>query len=118
MHVIIAGSRAITDYARVADAVQRSGFAITRVVSGMAAGVDSLAIRYAAEHGLPCDRFPAEWKRWGRSAGYRSTARWPGTPSALIAVWDGNSPGTRHMIELAKSRGLRIFVLKANGENS
>ena len=102
MHVIIAGSRSITDYASVCDAVRRSGFAITRVVSGMAAGVDSLAIRYAAEHGLPCDRFPAEWKRWGRSAGYRRNAQMAEHADALIAVWDGKSPGTRHMIEVAK----------------
>ena len=80
MKVIIAGSRGIDDYAKVCDAVRRSGFAISRVVSGMAAGVDSLAVRYAADHGLPCDRFPAEWKRWGRSAGYRRTSKWPSMP--------------------------------------
>ena len=29
---------------------------------------------------------------------------------ALIAFWDGNSKGTKHMIELAKSRGLKVYV--------
>ena len=56
---------AITDYAKVCDAVRRSGFTITRVVSGMAAGVDSLAVRYAAEHGLPCDRYPGRLEAMG-----------------------------------------------------
>jgi hypothetical protein len=110
MRVIIAGSRSITDYAIVCAAVRRSGFTITRVVSGMAAGVDSLAVRYAAEHALPCDRFPAEWKKWGRSAGYRRNVEMAKHADALIAVWDGKSPGTRHMIETAKSRGLPVFV--------
>ena len=30
---------------------------------------------------------------------------------ALVAVWDGKSPGTKHMIDVAKARGLRIFVV-------
>jgi hypothetical protein len=111
LRVIIAGSRGITDYAKVCDAVRQSGFPIGRVVSGMAAGVDRLAVRYAAEHGLPCDCFPAEWKKWGRSSGYWRNAQMAQHADALIAIWDGKSPGTRHMIELAKARGLRVFVL-------
>ncbi len=110
MRVIIAGSRGIRDYARVCDAVRRSGFPITRVVSGMAGGVDTLAVRYAREHGLPCDQFPAEWRKWGRGAGYRRNVQMARHADALIAVWDGQSPGTRHMIEVAKARGLRVFV--------
>src|SRR6266702_2852882 len=71
MRVIIAGSRGINDYAAVCDAVQRSGFTISRVVSGMAAGVDTLAIRYATENALPLDPYPPQWSKWGRSAGYK-----------------------------------------------
>jgi hypothetical protein len=112
LRVIIAGSRSIDDYALVCHAVRRSGFPISRVVSGLAAGVDSLAVRYAKEHGLPCDGFPAEWTRWGRSAGYRRNVQMAQHADALIAIWDGGSPGTRHMIEVAKARGLRIFVLQ------
>jgi hypothetical protein len=110
MRVIIAGSRGIHDYAKVCDAVRHSGFAISRVVSGIAAGVDTLAVRYATEHGLPCDWFPAEWRKWGRGAGYRRNVQMAQHADALIAVWDGRSPGTRHMIEVAKARGLPVFV--------
>jgi len=113
MRVIIAGSRGIHDYAKVCDAVQRSGFHISRVVSGMAAGVDTLAVRYAAENGLPCDGFPAEWSKWGRQAGCRRNVQMAQHADALIAVWDGKSPGTRHMIEVARARGLQVFVAPA-----
>jgi hypothetical protein len=34
---------------------------------------------------------------------------------ALIAVWDGQSPGTKHMIDVAKARGLRVFVMPKAG---
>jgi len=111
MKVIIAGSRGIKDYATVRDAVQRSDFPISRVLSGMAQGVDALAVRYAKENSLPCDRFPAEWSKWGRSAGYRRNVQMAQNADALVAVWDGKSPGTKHMIDVAKARGLRIFVV-------
>jgi hypothetical protein len=29
---------------------------------------------------------------------------------ALVAVWQGNSPGTEHMIAVARARGLKVFV--------
>ena len=113
MRVIIAGSRGINDYATVRDAVQRSGFPISRVVSGMAKGVDTLAVRFATDTGLPCDRFLAEWRKWGRSAGYKRNVQMAKNADALIAVWDGQSTGTRHMIDVAKAHGLRIFVVYA-----
>ena len=31
---------------------------------------------------------------------------------ALIAVWDGVSRGTKHMIDIAKKNGLSVFVYK------
>ena len=110
MRVIIAGSRGINHYAKVCDAVKRSTFPISRVLSGMAGGVDSLAVRYASENGLPCDRFPAEWSKWGRRAGYLRNTQMAQHAAALIAVWDGRSPGTKRMIEVAKARGLPVFV--------
>ncbi len=29
---------------------------------------------------------------------------------ALIAIWDGKSSGTEHMINIAKDYGLKVFV--------
>jgi YspA, cpYpsA-related SLOG family len=110
MKVIIAGSRGITDFATVCDAVQRSGFPITRVISGMAKGVDTLAVRFATDNGLPCDRYPADWTKWGRGAGYKRNVEMARNADALIALWDGQSRGTRHMIQVAKARGLQVFV--------
>jgi len=118
MKVIIAGSRGIHDYAKVCNAVERSGFAISRVVSGLASGVDMLAVRYALEQGLPCDPFPAQWKKWGRRAGYLRNEQMAQYADALIAVWDGHCPGTKHMIEAAKARGLPVFIANSPTRNS
>ena len=33
---------------------------------------------------------------------------------ALIAFWDGKSKGTKHMIHLARSRNLNVFIYQIN----
>ena len=51
----------------------------------------------------------------------RAARRWSylyerGRAGVAVLTRTGKSPGTRHMIELTKSRGLRIFILKSTGE--
>lgn len=110
MRVIIAGSRSMTDAAEVATAIARSGFTITEVISGGARGVDTFGEAWARRRRIPVRRFPADWRRYGKSAGFRRNEAMAHVADALIAVWDGNSPGTRHMIATARQRGLRLFV--------
>lgn len=43
MKVVIAGSRTILDSSVIAEAIDKSGFEITEIVSGGAQGVDRLA---------------------------------------------------------------------------
>lgn len=111
MRVIIAGSRSIVSFASVQSAIERSGFALTEVVSGTASGVDSLGERFARERGIACRRFPADWKRFGRSAGYVRNRDMAQYAEALILVWDGSSRGSAHMLALARERRLRCFVV-------
>ena len=112
MRTIIAGSRGITDYRQVCDAVTESCFDVTTVVSGTARGVDQLGEQWARGHGVPVDRFPAQWNRDGKAAGYKRNVVMAILSDALIALWDGKSRGTKHMIEEAKRRGLRVFVYR------
>lgn len=83
---------------------------ITEVVSGKARGADSYGETWAHLIGLPIKEFPADWKTFGRSAGYRRNTDMADYADALVAIWDGHSKGTKHMIDLARSRGLRVFV--------
>jgi hypothetical protein len=110
MRCIIAGSRTITEYAEVERAVENSGFVISGVVSGGASGVDSLGERWAEEHMVPFEVYPAEWGLYGRSAGYRRNVQMADAADALIAVWNGGSRGTQHMIAIARGKGLKVYV--------
>jgi predicted Rossmann fold nucleotide-binding protein DprA/Smf involved in DNA uptake len=109
MKTIIAGSRTIRDMDTVTKAIMDSGFSITAVVSGMAAGVDSLAVQYAIANGIEYIAMPADWSQ-GRGAGYRRNEQMAEVADALIAVWDGISRGTMHMINIARKRGLKVYV--------
>ena len=110
MRVIIAGSRFITDYDLVVKAVKESGFEITEVVCGAANGVDSLGERYAKENGIKLSYFYADWKGLGKRAGHARNEQMSFYGECLIAVWDGKSKGTKHMIALAKKRKLKVYV--------
>lgn len=123
---IIAGSRTITDYDLVVEAVKDSGFTITEVVSGAAKGVDKLGERWAREKGLPVASFPAPWDEingkpeneigktdsgrlyWKRAGAYRNQTM-ANYADGLIAITTGSS-GTADMIERAKVMKLQILI--------
>jgi hypothetical protein len=108
MKTIIAGSRTITDFALVANAIKASGFKITEVVSGGCSGPDQLGERWAALNNVPVKVFPADWEAYGKAAGPMRNERMAAYADALIACFDGKSRGTANMIEHARERGLRI----------
>lgn len=111
MKTIIAGSRNINDYNLLLEAVNKSNFNITCIISGGAKGVDSLGERYSIEHKLPLGIFNAKWEKYGKNAGYLRNKEMVENADALIAIWDGKSKGTKHMIDIAKERELDTYVL-------
>ena len=80
------------------------------MVSGTAPGADRFGEEWAKAVGLPVRRMPADGTRLGRSAGMRRNEEVAKVATDLVAVWDGKSPGTKYMIEHARSKGLRVFV--------
>ena len=114
MKTIIAGSRNITDYNIVVEAVYASKFDITGIVSGRARGVDQLGEQYAKEHNLKIHEFPADWDKFGKSAGYIRNKEMAKYADVLIAIWDGKSKGTKHMIDLGHKHLLEVFVYQIN----
>lgn len=110
MKVIIAGSRSILDSETILVAAAMSNFRIDEVVSGGASGVDKLGEDFAVENDIVLKRFPADWVKYGKGAGYRRNAEMAEYADALIAVWDGKSKGTLHMINCMKGLNKPVFV--------
>ena len=116
MKTIVAGSRGIDDYPLLQRVIATAPWRVTEVVSGGARGVDRLGERWAHEHGVAIKLFPAEWGRLGKKAGVLRNEQMARYAEALIAVWDGSSRGTRHMIQRATELELLVLVASTGGE--
>jgi len=112
MRVIVAGSRDNVSQADIDHAIEASGWVkeITVVVSGAARGADRMGENWAKRNGVAIDSRPANWDKHGKSAGYKRNQEMADNADALIAVWDGVSRGTKHMIDIAKDKKLRTFI--------
>lgn len=118
MKVIIAGSRykdktnkiPFDDFKLVIDAVKRSGFEITEVVSGRAIGADQLGEQYATLSDIPIKEMPANWSLNGKSAGVIRNIEMAKYADAAIIIWDGKSTGSRHMINEMIRKNKPYFV--------
>ena len=115
--VIIAGTRSFNDYdlLRVScnnllSEKQRTHTVV--IISGTARGADQMGERYARERGFQLRRFPADWEQYGKSAGHIRNAKMADNADALIAFWDGESKGTKNMIDNARRKGLAVRVIQ------
>ena len=114
MKVIIAGGRDFNDYdllCRKADIILSRQQEV-EVVSGTAKGADKLGERYAEERGYPIKRFPADWGTHGKAAGYMRNEDMAIYADGLIAFWDEQSKGTKHMIDIAELHKLKIRIVR------
>lgn len=82
------------------------------IVSGMARGADKLGWQYAKARGLIVHEFPADWDRYGKSAGYRRNTQMAEFADGLLAFHDGQSRGTQHMINIANEYRLYTLVIR------
>lgn len=120
MKVIIAGGRWYDDYKFLKEKCDTilSNLSEVEIVSGAAKGADGLGEKYAKENNYKCTKFPADWEKYGRSAGPRRNRQMAEYADGLIAFWDGKSRGTKNMIELAKKHKLktRVILIESYGK--
>lgn len=98
--VIVAGSRSFDSYDLLKEKLDM--LEISEIVSGGARGADSLGEKYALENNIPIKLFPANWNQYGKSAGFIRNREMAQYADFLIVFWDGESKGTKHMIDLMK----------------
>jgi hypothetical protein len=111
MKVAIVGSRDYPDKQQVVDYVNNLP-EDTIVVSGGAIGVDTWAEEAARERGLPEPIiFPADWKRYGKSAGFRRNYDIAKEADRVVAFTIGSN-GTADTINHARKLGkdLEIYL--------
>jgi len=112
--VIIAGTRDFNNYPLLCRKLDYFLQNLTNIeiVSGCARGADQMGEKYAQDHGLFIKRFPADWDSNGKAAGPIRNTQMADYGTHLVAFWDGESKGTKNMIDTAKKKGLDIRILK------
>lgn len=84
----------------------------TELIHGGANGVDQLCGKAAGLLGLAVTVYPADWERFGRSAGVRRNLQmleqWP---NLVLAWWDGKSRGTLHTVTQAQKRRIPVELV-------
>lgn len=118
--VIICGGREFEDYELLKKACDfylakkfETGEKIV-IVSGGARGADSLGEKYAEERGLEVQRFPADWNKYGKRAGYLRNKQMAEVSNACIAFLSsyGENKGTKMMISIAREKKLLVREVK------
>lgn len=115
--LIIAGGREFNDKARMLEALKEMEAFGTfsdgiEIVSGMARGADKLGYKIARENSISIKEFPANWDKHGKGAGYLRNKEMAVYADGLLAFWDGESKGTKHMIDTMKGLNKGVHIVR------
>ena len=113
--VLIAGGRDFNDYELLKMKCDYfTGFMPTGeivIISGHARGADLLGERYAEERQRKLEIHPADWEKYGKSAGYIRNKEMVDEADMAICFWDGKSKGTEHTINLCEKKGIPCKIV-------
>ena len=86
----------------------------TEIISGGAKGIDTLAEKYADEHNMPKLIIKPEYEKYGKVAPLKRNKTIVENADMVIAIWDGNSNGTKFAIDYAKKIGktLELYIVE------
>jgi hypothetical protein len=118
MRILVCGDRNWTDYDMIAEALFQEAFVKFQdvtVIEGEARGADSLAARAAVDLALKVERYPAQWKKYGKAAGAIRNQQMldEGRPDLVLAFHDDieHSKGTKDMVRRARLAGIETRVI-------
>jgi hypothetical protein len=86
----------------------------TVVIEGEARGADTLGKVAAIYDGIEVQKFPADWKTYGKKAGHiRNQQMLDQNPDLVIAFHPhtGITPGTRDMVTRAQAKGTPVQIV-------
>ena len=109
MKIAIVGSRTFEDYDLLKRSIPLDD--VTAVISGGAKGADTLAERFAEEHGLEMVVFKPDYKTHGKAAPFIRNGDIVETADVVYAFWDGRSTGTLDSINKARTLNKSVIIV-------
>jgi len=118
MKIAIVGSQSFNDFSLLEKVIFNNIKLedIDLVISGGTKGADRLGERFAIIHKIEKQIFYPEWRKYGKQAGYLRNIKIIRNADLVFAFWDGQSPGTRHTINLCKEHNKQCIIQKFKGE--
>jgi YspA, cpYpsA-related SLOG family len=115
MRVLVCGSRSWQDI----HAIRRRLIdlpAHSTIIHGAAPVADTIAALLADDLGFSVRGYHANWRRDGKRAGIlRNLRMLDSEPDLVIAFWDRESRGTKHVIDEARRRGITVDIVRPVG---
>ena len=112
VYLLIAGSRTFDDEPLMArelyetlGALDTLGYENIKIISGMAPGADTSAVKLAKLAGIELIAMPADWDTHGKAAGPIRNREMAKLATHALLFWDGQSRGTKSMIEELEAAG-------------
>ena len=108
MRVAIVGSRGLSTI----DLGKYLPDGVAEIVSGGAKGIDTCAREYAISNGIKLTEFLPEYEKYGRSAPLKRNITIIENADLVLAFWDGESHGTKYVIENCKKQNKQVKIFK------
>ena len=110
MKLLIAGSRSITNF----NLEEHIPEGVELIISGGAKGMDTLAEQYADAHGIEKLIVRPQYEKYGRVAPIKRNEEMVDACDAVLAIWDGESKGTKYTLNYARKKGKIIIEVNIN----
>ena len=117
MKILVCGDRNWHNYHLIEQTLSdiHSHQPIQTIIEGEARGADSLARLAGQRLGIPVMRFPADWSRYGRAAGFIRNQQMldEGKPDLVLAFHNDiqSSKGTKDMVERARKASIETQII-------
>ena len=115
--ILVSGSRAFPNPDLIRTTIQQMIKPGDRLMHGGAQGVDILAAQAAHDAGAIILTRPANWSIYGKRAGiirneqmFREALQDPSY--RIVIFWDGQSRGTKHMMDLCRSQRIPFELIQ------
>jgi hypothetical protein len=116
VNICVNGSRGFNDPElldkRLRERIPNGQERFYRLVLGGAKGADTLAFEWAKKNAVETLVIKPDWNLHGKRAGILRNIVMIDLVEELISFWDKSSPGTKHAIEYAKSKGIKVNVIE------
>ncbi len=110
MKLLIIGSRTISDF----DLTRHIPDGVKLIISGGARGIDSVAEKYADDRGVEKLIIRPRYERFGRAAPLKRNEAMVDLADVVLAIWDGQSRGTKYTLNYARKNDKKIIEIIAN----